>query len=88
MEKPATEKDERVLPSGILAEEFYTDQDLQNGTKDIIEDLKDKALTLKKPSQFGASDERRLKSLQEKYEKGEISKDTYESILEIIDKKS
>jgi uncharacterized membrane protein len=73
-------------PRSQIAEDFYTDLDLQNGTKEVIEDLKERALTLKKPSDFGHSKDKKLKKVQDKYRKGEISKDTYESILEIMGK--
>ena len=84
----ATQPEERLELSGSkIAEEFYTDPDLTNDSKELIDVLKDKALTLKKPSDFGPSHDKKLKKVQKKYRKGEISKDTYESIKEIMGKR-
>jgi parallel beta-helix repeat protein len=83
--QPGQLKDDRVLPTGMFDEEQSTDQD---STKELIDDLKDKAMSAKKPSEFGTSKEMKLKKVQDKYQKGEISKETYHSILDIINKKN
>jgi parallel beta-helix repeat protein len=57
-----------------------------NGHQEVIYELKDEALTLKKPSQFEMSKEDMVKKIDKKYRKGELSSTTYESIKEILGK--
>jgi parallel beta-helix repeat protein len=53
-----------------------------NGTEELIEGLKSEALVPNKPSDFGLSKDQMLEMFRGKYEKGDISEDTYNSILE------
>jgi parallel beta-helix repeat protein len=85
-EKAAGVEERKEFSGGKIAEEIYYDSELEGDSETLIEQLKDRALSLKKPSEFGPSQEKKFKSVQDKYRKGEISKDTYDSILEIMGK--
>jgi uncharacterized membrane protein len=87
-----TPPDERQeLPAGKLAEEFYTDSDLPKTAEEqeIVLELKRSVLDINRPHHSASSEDKRRKAAAKtRLEKGDISKDTYQSILEIIDKKS
>jgi uncharacterized membrane protein len=85
-EKAAGVEERKEFSGGKIAEEIYYGSELEGDSETLIEQLKDRALSLKKPSEFGPSQEKKFKSVQDKYHKGEITKETYDSILEIMGK--
>ncbi len=53
---------------------------VSNGTEEYLSELKTEVLVPKKPSAFGPEESKLLDKLDRKYEKGELSQDTYEMI--------
>jgi parallel beta-helix repeat protein len=81
LEKEATELETRLeLPKGKLAEEYEFPGGVQAYADDFILNLANEALEIKKPSDFGPPSSKILKSIEQKYRSGEISKTTYELV--------
>jgi parallel beta-helix repeat protein len=55
---------------------------ISNGTNEMLSDLKAEALTTKKPSAFGPAEDKMLQKLEQKFQRGELSVETYEMIKE------
>ncbi len=81
--------EERLEPTdGKLAEDFNNDHITVISSEEFIIDLKNDALKLKKPGNFGPSKEKMLGMVQKKFVNGEITEDTYNSVKEIISKRN
>jgi len=65
---------------GNIADEYQYDEIFSNGSYKLIKELKTEALVPDKPSTSGPSKDEMLSKFQKKYKKGEISKETFESI--------
>ena len=57
-----------------------------NGVVEELYELKQDALCPEKPSDFGLSKQEMINKFKKKYEKGGISKETYEMIKESLEK--
>ncbi|UCH89284.1 MAG: Ig-like domain-containing protein, partial [Thermoplasmata archaeon] len=76
--------DERLDLGEGFTEEYFVDKDFSDGFSDLMKDLKRKALSEKKPSDFGLSRQEIYEQFKRKYESGEITKETLSSISEIL----
>ncbi|UCH88721.1 MAG: right-handed parallel beta-helix repeat-containing protein [Thermoplasmata archaeon] len=70
--------------TGIPVEHPITPE-RQKDQEDFIRNLKDEALVPEKPSDFDLSNDGMLETFKRRYEAGEISRETYDSILETLD---
>jgi uncharacterized membrane protein len=57
-----------------------------NGTDGFVKKLADETFVPRKPTDFSISKEKMLDSVREKYEKGELTKETYDEIRERLNK--
>jgi uncharacterized membrane protein len=77
------DRHEPDLRGGDIAEE-HSIVELNGESEEVIDQLRAEALELKKPSSYGLQEDEVISKIEERYHKGEISKSTYESALEII----
>jgi len=71
---------EKEIVRTNIAHEFPFPQDFPSGTDEYILALAQEALVLRKPSDFDQSEEMLMEKVRKKYQNGEISKATFESI--------
>jgi PKD repeat protein/uncharacterized membrane protein len=72
--------DRRMLEGDKLGDEYGKYEAEAGADLDYISSLKNETLDARKPSDFGPTKEEILNKIKSKYEKGEISQETYNSI--------
>ncbi|MCK5561112.1 MAG: hypothetical protein KAJ51_10980, partial [Thermoplasmata archaeon] len=78
--------DRHDLPEGSLTEDFQVPEVVAGESDEFITNLKQEALTPEKPSDFGPSNQEMLAGFDEKYQRGEISQTTFDSIKDMLTK--
>jgi parallel beta-helix repeat protein len=84
-EKELEEPESRVeLAGGDIADDYDVDEYSEEESDEFIKNLIDEVRINKKSSDFGLSEDEMLDKIRIKYRKGEISKETYDSIKDLL----